>query len=68
MGDMVTVQVPADEWVQHRKRVDLMTTLLGGILEAAAQHPIFSAMIPGELLTELRTLNADIPDYMTPGG
>lgn len=48
------VEIPVSVWEEHVKRVESLCELLESLFGALAQNPMFSAMVPPDLLAKLR--------------
>lgn len=46
--------VPIEDWLEHTKRVESLCNLLEKLFGALANNPMFQAMIPPDVLAELR--------------
>lgn len=52
--EMQVIVVSREEWEAHRQRVETLVSLLGSMVNALSQNPMFMAMIPPDVLAEMR--------------
>lgn len=50
-----TITIPAEEWRAHKEKVEVLCSLLNGLLGALSVNPMIRGMIPQDILRELET-------------
>lgn len=52
--DEAVVIIPLAEWNAHRDRVESLINLINGIINGLANNPMFMAMVPPDVLEQMR--------------
>lgn len=48
-----TVTIPLEEWQAHKQKVEVLCSLLNGLLASLAANPMIRGMIPQDVLRDL---------------
>lgn len=48
-----TINIPAEEWRAHKEKVEVLCSLLNGLLGALSANPMIRGMIPQDVLRRI---------------